>query len=190
LRLLASGKGWHLPAAHAPPWQSCPHAPQFFGSLWKSAQPLAQQTFAPVHAAPPEHLHAPAHWFAVVAEHAVHALPPPPHTLVVLPGLHVVPLQHPFGHDVASHTHLLPEQCCPAPHAFPHPPQFASSLLVSIEQPSASLPVQCAKGAVHAKAHFDPLHEGVPFAVPHACPQPPQCATSLYVSTSQPVSAF
>jgi hypothetical protein len=30
--------GWHTPEAHAPPWQSWPHAPQFFGSFCVSAQ--------------------------------------------------------------------------------------------------------------------------------------------------------
>ena len=29
----ASTSGWHLPPAHPPPWQPCPHAPQLSGSV-------------------------------------------------------------------------------------------------------------------------------------------------------------
>jgi len=40
-----------------------------------------------------------------------------PHVLATLPGSHVPPLQHPVGHDVASHVHCPATQCWPAPHA-------------------------------------------------------------------------
>src|SRR6188768_635079 len=36
----ATMTGWHFPAAHVPPRQSCPHDPQFLPSLVRSTQAL------------------------------------------------------------------------------------------------------------------------------------------------------
>jgi len=51
---------------------------------------------------------------------AVHAAPPLPHALSVLPAEHVVALlQHPLAQDVAVHTHCpLPLHRSPLPHAW------------------------------------------------------------------------
>jgi hypothetical protein len=63
---------------------------------------------------------------------------------------HVVPSQHPLGHDVASQTHRPPAQRWPATHAAP-PPQLHCPAV----QPSVSV-------ASH------PLHWHCPFS--HFCP--------------------
>lgn len=73
-------------------------------------QPLAQVAVqavqAPaVHAPPPQ----------------LSQLPPPlPHALGSVPGAQTSPLQQPL-HDVPSHTHAPPTQCCPAAQAAPAP---------------------------------------------------------------------
>ncbi len=73
--------------------------------------PLLQQ---PEHD-PPLQLHTPFEQ-ALPELHALHAAPPVPHCeLDSLPyGTHVLPLQQPFGHELALHTHWpLPPQACP-----------------------------------------------------------------------------
>lgn len=66
------------------------------------------------------HAHAPdaEQLSAVAALHAVHDLPPTPHAENEDGLLHVVPEQHPVGHEVESHTQL-PLHSCPDWHAVP-----------------------------------------------------------------------
>lgn len=69
---------------------------------------------------PQRHVPDALHRSAVSGGHAMHDSPPVPH--VVGPRTsHVVPLQHPSGHDVASHSHCPAEHRCPAAHAGPLP---------------------------------------------------------------------
>jgi hypothetical protein len=53
--------------------------------------------------------------------HGAQAAPAPPHWLLVLPGSHVVPLQHPVGHEVELHTHWPATHACPEVQAGPEP---------------------------------------------------------------------
>ena len=52
--------------------------------------------------------------------HELQAPPPAPQYVVVLPVSHWLPLQQPL-HDVLSHSHMPPEQCCPVAHGNPVP---------------------------------------------------------------------
>jgi hypothetical protein len=52
--------------------------------------------------------------------HELQAPPPAPQYVVVLPVSHWLPLQQPL-HDVLSHSHTPPEQCCPVAHGDPVP---------------------------------------------------------------------
>jgi hypothetical protein len=80
--------------------------------------------------------------------HIVQLPPAAPHALGSVPGWHVLPWQHPFGHDVASQAHVPPEQTCPLAHAVP-PPHVQAPLA---EQPSAVEPqlTHAAPAAPHA----------------------------------------
>jgi hypothetical protein len=49
--------------------------------------------------------------------------PPLPQLVGLLPGWHEVPLQHPPGQDVTSHTHAPARHLCPAAHGEPVAPQ-------------------------------------------------------------------
>jgi len=49
------------------------------------------------------------------------ALPPPPQELVASPGRHVPAPQHPPGHEVPSHTQMLPMHRCPEVQGAPAP---------------------------------------------------------------------
>jgi hypothetical protein len=92
------------------------------------AHEVASQTHAPLthrcplaHAAPPPQEQPPAvQPSATVVLQVVHPLPLAPQE--VTPAVsQVVPLQQPVAHDVASHTHAPPTQCCPLAHAAPVP---------------------------------------------------------------------
>jgi hypothetical protein len=72
-------------------------------------------------------------------------------------------------------------------HAWPQPPQFASSEPVFTSQPSAGFELQSANGALQLPtAQLPALQAGAPFATAHTWPQPPQFATSPAVLISQP----
>jgi hypothetical protein len=60
------------------------------------------------------------HLSAVAAVHAKHDPPAPPQSMAEWVS-HVVPLQQPSGHDVASHTQLPATHRCPSAHCFPVP---------------------------------------------------------------------
>ncbi len=104
--------GWHrLPAQH-PVGHEVPSHTQV---------PLRQCWLGPHSAAPP-HWHTPAaeQPSARIGSHTVHALPGLLQAFTER-GVHVVPLQHPVGQEVALHTHVPPEHCWPAPHGAPDP---------------------------------------------------------------------
>ena len=63
----------------------------------------------------------------------LHVPPPVPQFPLLVPGMHVVPEQQPFGQEVASHTQLPPTQCLPVMHAGRDPHWQAPVA----EQPSA-----------------------------------------------------
>jgi hypothetical protein len=69
-----------------------------------------------VHAAPPPHVQEPAvHLSAEPAGHAIQAVPAGMHELSEN-AVHVIPVQQPSGHEVASQTHLDESQRSPGPH--------------------------------------------------------------------------
>jgi hypothetical protein len=70
----------------------------------------------------------------------VHAAPAVPHSEAE-GVVQTLPLQHPFAHDVALHSHLPPTHCCPAAHAGPVPQAH-----MPFEHESAS----CMLHAMHA----------------------------------------
>ena len=76
--------------------------------------------------------------------HCLHVpLAPPPHIAVVWldTATHVVPLQQPVGHEVASHTQTPPEQRCPVPHVTQVAPQvFAGQ--AQMPAPEQTCPVE------------------------------------------------
>jgi hypothetical protein len=77
----------------APP---VPHVPiEGVSHVAPTQHPLVHVVLHPVHA-----------WFTQfsVLPQAPHAEPPLPHALLEVPTMHVVPEQHPFGHDVPLHT--------------------------------------------------------------------------------------
>ena len=55
------------------------------------------------------------------AGQVVHALPPPPHDVTLSPVRHAPAEQHPVGHEVLSHTHVLATQRCPGAQLAPLP---------------------------------------------------------------------
>jgi hypothetical protein len=71
-------------------------------------------------------------------------------------------------------------------HAAPHAPQFAVVDSV-VSHPFEARPSQLPKPLLHAIAHVDALHEGVPWFELHACPQAPQLVRLFAVSVSQPL---
>jgi hypothetical protein len=62
------------------------------------------------------------------------AAPPVPHwvLLSLAKGTQVVPEQHPFGHEVASHTHPVPLQRWPVPQVAHDTPDFPHADTVSV----------------------------------------------------------
>jgi len=85
------------------------------------ALPLEVHCCVDAHVAPTPHRHAPASQrFARETAQLAHVTPPRPH--VVSDGTRHAPLsQQPFGHDVASHTHVEFTQRCPLEHEGPAP---------------------------------------------------------------------
>jgi hypothetical protein len=110
--------------------------------------------------------------------HAAQAAPAAPQELFDSEpyGTHVVPLQHPFGHDVASQTHwpVLVLHSWPveqAAHAVPPAPHDAfdsldsSSHVEPLQQPEHEDPPQLHTPLVHACPEPHVLHTAP--AVPH-----------------------
>ena len=81
-------------------------------------------------------------------------------------------------------------QMVPPVQMFPHEPQLLLSPPVATSQPSVRIPLQFAKPVAHdARVQCDATHPETAFAAVHATPQPPQFATLLRVSISQPLDA-
>lgn len=118
------------------------------------------------------------------ASHAEHVAPPLPQAAALCPAVErqVLPLQQPFGHELALQTQVPPEQVWPAPQAGPAPQRQTPELqvLVDPEQgPHAAPPVPQLEAlwlpkATHTPALQQPLghevesHTQVPPR--HRCP--------------------
>lgn len=136
------------------------------------------------HAGPPPQVQAPPdEQPSPVAPHDWQLLPPVAHAGPVGGEVHTLPVQHPFGHDVASHTQLPFEHRCPAPHAAaaPHRQAPAGEQLsaVALSQATHWLPsmpqlpnpvVVHALLAQHPVGHEVELQTHAPFK--QICPTP------------------
>jgi len=111
--------------------------------------PLTQR-WPPLHAAPVPQPHVPAvvHLSDLAASHTVHAAPLAPQ--VARPGtLQTPPLQHPFGHDVASQMQVPPWQRWPLWQAGP-PAQWQVPSTAQVSARLGSHAVQTAAPIPHA----------------------------------------
>lgn len=98
------------------------------------------------------------HCDARLESQAVHAPPPTPQAASVLPLWQTEPSQHPLGHDIASHTHMLPLHRWPVEHAAPEPqphePSARHTLLLVVLQfmhvPPSTPQLPDVGGATHA----------------------------------------
>jgi hypothetical protein len=88
-------------------------------------QAPATQCWPAAQGAPVPQVHAPfMQESAVTASQGTHAPPTGPQAVTDI-GVHVVPLQHPVVHEVASHAQAPPAQCWPAAHAALVPQEHA-----------------------------------------------------------------
>ncbi|MBI5518036.1 MAG: hypothetical protein HY909_29970 [Deltaproteobacteria bacterium] len=79
---------------------------------------------------------------------------------------------------------------CPAAQRIEQRPQLPRSDSVLTSQPSTGIPLQSAKpGRQLPTLHTPARHDAVPFGGAQARPQPPQCASLVRVSVSQPLVA-
>jgi hypothetical protein len=96
--------------------------------------------------------------------------------------LHAVTAQRPAAQVVCA---LASAQ------VIPHAPQFIGSAPVAVSHPSSRLALQLAKPVSHApRLHAPPAHAAPAWAKLHDCPHPPQWASDVAVSTSQPLPAL
>jgi hypothetical protein len=181
---------WHVEA-------SAPHAPTEVGVVQTLpvqhpfAHDVESQTHVPpeqcwpgAHCAPPAHEHVPVdeHPFATVVLQG-EQLPPSTPQSVVDGEMHVVPEQHPPGHDVLLQMQAPPTQTCPLAHAEPVVPHVHVPELVHV---SALAPhgKHAAPTAAHAVAdlgvHVDPEQH----PVVHVTLQPAQ-VPPLHVSADE-----
>jgi hypothetical protein len=72
----------------------------------------------------------------------------------------------------------------------PQVPQFAVVLVRFTSQPVDANPSQLPKPELHEMEHVPLPQDAVPFVLLHAWPQPPQCATVVFVFVSQPFTAL
>ncbi len=159
------------PDPHAPGWlpgwQTPLPSQQPFGqaAAVQRQEPPTQAVPAP-HAGPPPHVHVPPEQESdVVGSHTKHTPPPVPQVASDC-GLHVEPLQQPFGQDAASHVQAPPWHACPVVHAG-LPPQVhmpfvhASDCVGSqVMQPLPPIPHAFSDGAVQTLPLQHPLgHE-------------------------------
>src|SRR5581483_6662288 len=154
------------PLTHwCPRWHALPHWPQLRASVCRSLQAPGVQLTRPA-----SHTHAPATQVAPMA----HWLPHWPQ----LNGF-VCRSTHAFEQLVrpASHetVHIESEHTCFAPHVVVQLPQWAGSLVVSVQ----TLLQRCSPGA---QPHVPPTQKVPPR---HTMPQPPQLSPSLLVSTHE-----
>lgn len=176
-------RAWHTPPAQHPVGHDVES---------QTHVPLAQRCPA-AHPVPPPHAHEPfTHALDPCASHAMHEAPPVPHA-ARLGALHVAPAQHPFGHEVASQTHVPPRQRCPAPHAAAPPqlqaPPLQLSARLGSHAPHAAPPAPhaAADGLVHAPPAQHPFgQEAGPQAAAPSLPLPSADEASLAPSPAAP----
>ncbi len=182
----------HEPLLHVPPHPSlAPHAlPVQLGvHPHTPGVPPPPHVSGEAHAFPAQHgcplpPHAPQLEVPHVCPppHETQTVPPMPHALLLVPGSHVVPEQHP-PHDVASQTHTPVTQCSPvehvpAPHTPPHPSPAPHALPVQLgvhpHTPGMPAPPHVSGEAqAFAAQHGCPLPPHAPqLEVPHVCPLP------------------
>jgi hypothetical protein len=155
---------------HAPLWQLCPdaHAPQIAPAVphWALLSPATstQVPFALAVQQPPEHDVALQTQTPLVVAlqswpdaHAAHWAPPVPHEALPCAAYasHVpltVPLQQPFGHELASHSHWPLTQASPEGHAAePLDPQTQVPLELHVSVVLGSHVPQALPGEPHAE---------------------------------------
>jgi len=97
-------------------------------------------------------------------------------------------LPNPSAHDAIVHAPAAhPSVAFASAHVRPHPPQWATVLLVLTSQPLAGTPSQFPNPAVQLATPHIPLAQfGVAFASTHARPHAPQLATLVWVLTHTP----
>ena len=96
----------HVPVAEQPSVSAASHAMQTLPPAPHVAALVGEWQSTPVQQ--PSGQWQPAQTPAVHASpdgQVAQATPAPPHCAVVLPGSHVLPLQHPVGHEAGLHTH-------------------------------------------------------------------------------------
>lgn len=162
-----------FPAIHVPPTiavQQPPHE-----TLSQMHCP-PEQRWPTAHCAPLPQRHAPpVHASDRVASHAIHAMPLAPH--VESDGeLHVVPLQHPLGHDVALQRQAPPTHCWPTAHAAPvaphthRPSRHMSERRSHATHDAPPVPQLPSDGAL---VHVVPLQQPVGHETPSHTHEPP-----------------
>jgi hypothetical protein len=119
---------------------------------------------------------------SLVSASQVPQAPPPVPQLALLGALHVVPVQQPVEHEVASHTHAPPTQRWPTPHAAPAPhwqppaAQLSARVVSQVAQPPPAVPHAVVDGVWQTLPLQQPLgqlaalHTHAPPT--HACPAP------------------
>ena len=91
----------------------------------------------------------------------------------------------------AQAAHVPAIHDSPPVQRLPHVPQFALSTRPLISQPLAVLPSQLSQPALQpTKVQAPETQATEELAMEHALPQPPQLATSMPVSFSQPSAAM
>lgn len=106
------------------------------------------------------------------AGQAVHADPPAPHIALTLPVSHLVPVQHPFGHETPLQTHAPATHTCPAAHMGPDP-----QVQTPAEQPLASAP-----HAMHAPASAPhAIADGISHTLPWQHPAGQEAEVQVHV---------
>src|SRR5215472_3756369 len=110
------------------------------------------------------------------ALHAVHAVPPAPHALGVVPSRHSPAEQQPL-HEVLSQAQVPLTQCCPWPHApvwqIPPQPSLAPQVLPAQLGAHPHVPGVPAPPHVSGGAQSPPVQHGCPLPpqAPHVIPQ-------------------
>jgi hypothetical protein len=127
---------------------------------------------------------------------AAQATPPTPQSVADCEdcATHAFPLQHPVGHEVASHTHLpvAVSHSCPVPHALHAAPPEPHDVFVSEANISQTSPLQQPRGHVDALQLPTPtsgMFTSFPPALPSAGPSVVGTERSVVPSLPPPPSA-
>jgi hypothetical protein len=84
-------------------------------------------------------------------------------------------------------VHAPAVQLCPAAHTCPHAPQLLGLVKRLVSQPSAIMPLQLPKPALHvAREQRPPTHDEFAFGEEHTWPHPPQLRTSVVTVVQTP----